>query len=83
MLVVYSIGGSVVCITVQCLFILFIFAETKSGNGGEKPTPDAGMSSTVLWVCITTAILSVLGLVAASFFVYRRRKEYAFSSCHD
>ncbi len=83
---IYSIGGSIVCITVQCLFILFIFAETKAGNGfktngGEKPAPAAGMSSTVLGVCITIGILSVLGLVAASFFVYRRRKKYAFSSC--
>lgn len=60
--------------------VLLRINETKSGNGGEKPTPDVGMSSTVLWVCSTIGILSI-GLVAASFFVYRRRKKYASSSC--
>uniref|UniRef100_A0A8C1TAH9 Ig-like domain-containing protein n=1 Tax=Cyprinus carpio TaxID=7962 RepID=A0A8C1TAH9_CYPCA len=51
---------------------------SKSNGGGEKLAPDAGMSSTVLWVCIT--MISILIVVAASSIIYLKRKKSVLSS---
>uniref|UniRef100_A0A8C2L0Y6 Ig-like domain-containing protein n=1 Tax=Cyprinus carpio TaxID=7962 RepID=A0A8C2L0Y6_CYPCA len=52
---------------------------SKSNGGGEKTAPDAGMSSTVLWVCI--GIIGILIVVAVAIpIIYLKRKKPAFCS---